>query len=102
MPLKPLLLALLGAAGSLHLAAASASTSIWPARATAPSAMIADYRTLSCVKEPPPPYTGSLQLKSKYDQSDASKSTLAASQDQGTEEIGKQVKAFIGGLIYAT
>lgn len=102
MPLKPLLLALLGTAGCLHLAAASATTSIWPARATASSAMIADYRTLSCVKTPPSPYTGSLQLRSKYDQSDASKSTLAANPDQATEQIGKQVKAFIGGLIYAT
>lgn len=102
MPLKPLLVAMLGVAACLHLASASATNSIWPARATAPSAMVADYRTLSCVKEPPQPYTGSLQLKSKYDQSDASKSTLAANPDQGTEEIAKQVKAFIGGLIYAT
>lgn len=63
--------------------------------------MIADYRTLECSKAPPPPYTGSLHLQSKYDQRDASKSTLRASPDADSERIAKQVKQFIGGLIHA-
>jgi poly(beta-D-mannuronate) lyase len=77
-----------------------AAQSICP-RATAQAAMIADYRTLECSKAPPPPYTGSLHLQSKYDQRDASKSTLRASPDADSERIAKQVKQFIGGLIHA-
>ncbi|MDZ3992796.1 polysaccharide lyase [Pseudomonas sp. Teo4] len=82
--------------------AAQAAQSIWPAHATPQAAMIADYHTLACSKEPPPPYTGSLQLQSKYDQRDASKSTLRSSPDADSERIGKQVKQFVGGLIYAS
>ncbi|MFF7109001.1 polysaccharide lyase [Pseudomonas sichuanensis] len=78
-----------------------AAQSIWPLRATAQAAMIADYRTLQCSKEAPSPYTGTLRLQSKYDQRDASKSTLRSSPDADSERIGKQVKQFIGGLIYA-
>ncbi len=85
----------------LLLPQAHAAQSIWPLRATAQAAMIADYRTLQCSKEAPPPYTGSLHLQSKYDQRDASKSTLRSSPDADSERIGKQVKQFIGGLIYA-
>lgn len=81
---------------------AQAAQSIWSPRATAQAAMIADYRTLACTKEAPPPYTGSLRLESKYDQRDASKSTLRSSPDADSEQIGKQVKQFIGGLIYAS
>ncbi|WP_308451237.1 polysaccharide lyase [Pseudomonas putida] len=79
-----------------------AAQSIWPAHSTPQSAMIADYRTLSCTKEPPAPYTGSLHLESKYDQRDASKSTLRSSPDANSEQIAKQVKQFVGGLIYAS
>lgn len=89
---------LLALALPLH---AQAAHSIWPTRATAQSAMIADYRSLSCSKAPPPPYTGTLQLQSKYDQRDTSKSTLRASPDANSERIAKQVKQFVGGLIYA-
>ncbi len=101
MPVKRWSIAGLGLCAALHLGSSLAASSIWPARATAQSAMIADYRSLACSKEPPPPYTGNLQLQSKYDQSDASKSTLRSDPDAGTEKVGKQVKAFIGGLIYA-
>lgn len=86
---------------AMLLPQAHAAQSIWPARATAQSAMIADYRALTCNKEPPAPYTGNLRLQSKYDQRDASKSTLRARPDADSERIGKQVKQFIGGLIYA-
>ncbi|MFB1630274.1 polysaccharide lyase [Pseudomonas sp. AP-1] len=96
---------LIGAASLLPLALlppqAQAAQSIWPAHPTPQAAMIADYHTLACSKEPPPPYTGSLRLQSKYDQRDVSKSTLRSSPDAGSERIGKQVKQFVGGLIYA-
>ncbi len=79
-----------------------AAQSIWPAHSTPQSAMIADYRTLACSQQPPAPYTGSLHLESKYDQRDASKSTLRSSPDADSEQIAKQVKQFVGGLIYAS
>ncbi|MFJ3064450.1 polysaccharide lyase [Pseudomonas sp. NPDC087039] len=81
---------------------AQAAQPIWPAHGTAQAAMIADYRTLACSKQAPPPYTGTLRLQSKYDQRDASKSTLRSSPDADSERIGKQVKQFVGGLIYAS
>lgn len=99
MPGRRTLLAL---AIALLLPQAQAAQSIWPARATPQAAMIADYRTLSCSKEPPAPYTGTLRLESKYDQRDASKSTLRSSPDADSERIAKQVKQFVGGLIYAS
>lgn len=102
MPVKTWTALGLGLCASLQLADSLAASSIWPPRGTAQSAMIADYRTLSCSKEVPAPYTGSLQLQSKYDQRDASKSTLRSSPDANSEQIGKQVKQFIGGLIYAS
>ncbi|MFJ1571402.1 polysaccharide lyase [Pseudomonas sp. NPDC088322] len=95
-------LSLLALALALLAPQVQAAQSIWPARNTPQAAMIADYRTLECSKVPPPPYTGSLRLQSKYDQSDASKSTLRSSPDADSERIGKQVKEFIGGLIYAS
>ena len=98
---RPQNLALL-LAFSLWLPQTQAAQSIWPAHSTAQSAMIADYRTLSCTQEPPAPYTGTLHLQSKYDQRDASKSTLRSSPDADSERIGKQVKQFVGGLIYAS
>ncbi len=85
----------------LLLPQAHATQSIWPPRATTQSAMITDYRTLPCPKEPPPPYTGSLHLQSKYDPRDASKSTLRASPDTDSERIAGQIKPFIAGLIQA-
>ncbi|MFJ4068075.1 polysaccharide lyase [Pseudomonas sp. NPDC089996] len=87
---------------ALLIPQAQAAQSIWPAHGTPQSAMIADYRTLACTKQPPAPYTGSLRLQSKYDQRDASKSTLRSSPDADSERIGKQVKQFVGGLIYAS
>nr|WP_152957183.1 polysaccharide lyase [Pseudomonas sp. MN1F] len=81
---------------------AQAAQSIWPAHSTPQSAMIADYRTLACPQEPPAPYIGSLRLESKYDQRDASKSTLRSIPDANSEEVAKQVKQFVGGLIYAS
>lgn len=102
MPLKPWLVATLGACAALQLGSALAVQPIWPPRATAQASMIADYRTLKCTQQAPAPYTASLQLQSKYDQRDASKSTLRSRPDADSETAGKQVKQFIGGLIFAS
>ena len=67
------LLALLLCAG----AAQAQPQSIWPPRPLPLAAQIGDYRQLECPKAVPEPYTGALQIDSKYDQSDASRSTLS-------------------------
>ncbi|MNO44465.1 Alginate lyase precursor [compost metagenome] len=100
MSVKPA--SLLAVAVAFATGHSHAAESLWPPRATAQAAMVADYRTLDCSKEAPPPYTGSLRLESKYDQRDASKSTLRRTPDAASERIGKQVKQFVGGLIYAS
>lgn len=99
MPVKPAPGVLLLLAIALLPLPTHAAQSIWPARATAQSAMIGDYRTLTCSKAPPPPYTASLHLQSKYDPRDASKSTLRASPDADSERVARQIKQFVGGLI---
>ena len=82
---------------------ASATQSIWSNHAPNVAAqMTGDYRNASCPKKPPAAYTGHLQLDSKYDQSDASKSRLVARQSKDTERIRQQVKHYIGGLVKAT
>ncbi|MBC3452684.1 polysaccharide lyase [Pseudomonas mosselii] len=101
MPVKPAPGVLLLLAIALLPLPTHAAQSIWPARATAQSAMIGDYRTLTCSKAPPPPYTASLHLQSKYDPRDASKSTLRASPDADSERVARQIKQFVGGLIQA-
>lgn len=84
-------------------ASASATQSIWSSHATNMAAQtVSDYRQESCPKKPPAAYTGHLQLDSKYDQSDASKSRLVARQSKDTERIREQVKHYIGGLVKAT
>lgn len=81
---------------------AHATTSIWAAQPNALVGHAADYRQLSCPKKAPAAYTGHLQLQSKYDQSDSSKSTLRAKQSKETTQIGKQIKRYIGGLVSAS
>ncbi|MFN3579181.1 MAG: alginate lyase family protein [Pseudomonas sp.] len=76
---------------------AAAANTIWPARETSQSAMIGDYRAVSCPQAPPEPYTGHLQLDSKYDQSDASKTTLT-DLSRDTQRIRDQVDAYHHGL----
>ncbi|CAD5107302.1 alginate lyase family protein [Zestomonas carbonaria] len=77
MPVKHLG-ALLLASGLLLGAAPgdAALRSIWQPTGPAPAAL--DYHGLSCRKPAPAAYTGPLQIDSKYDQSDQSKSTLSA------------------------
>ena len=76
MPVSPRLTALL-----LLLCAslgANAAQSIWAPQSTAASRLVGDYRQERCPKTPPAAYTGHLQLDSKYDQRDPSKSRLVA------------------------
>lgn len=61
--------------GLTSLAGQAALRSIWQPSGPAPAPL--DYRELTCRKEVPPAYTGPLQIASKYDQSDASKTTLS-------------------------
>lgn len=99
MPVSPRLTALL-----LLLCAslsANATQSIWAPQSTVAAGLVGDYRQERCPKTPPAAYTGHLQLDSKYDQSDASKSRLVAQQSKDTQRIRKQVQGYIGGLIKA-
>lgn len=99
MPVSPRLTALL-----LLLCAslgANAAQSIWAPQSTAASRLVGDYRQERCPKTPPAAYTGHLQLDSKYDQRDPSKSRLVARQSKDTQRIRKQVQGYIGGLIKA-
>ncbi|SDU35016.1 alginate lyase family protein [Halopseudomonas salegens] len=78
---------------------AAATTSIWPARETTQSAMIVDdYLTLTCPRTPPAAYTGHLQLDSKYDQSDATKTTLTPL-SRDTRRVRDHITSFNRGLV---
>ena len=76
---------------------ASAATSIWPARVTSQSEMVNNYRSLVCPQTPPKAYTGSLQIDSKYDQSDASKTTLKRLSEQ-SEQVRERLTDYQNGL----
>jgi poly(beta-D-mannuronate) lyase len=80
---------------------ANAVQSIWANQMTPAAQLVADYHSVECPKKPPAAYTGHLQLDSKYDQSDASKTTLVQKQSKDTDKIRKQVQQYIGGLVKA-
>ncbi len=80
---------------------ASAATTIWPARITNQSEMVTDYRNLDCPQSPPKAYTGSLQIDSKYDQSDASKTTLKRLSQQ-SEQVRELISEYQSGLLQIT
>lgn len=64
-----------GALGLSSVPGQAALRSIWQAEGSPPAPL--DYRELTCRKQVPPAYTGPLQIDSKYDQSDPSKTTLS-------------------------
>lgn len=64
----------------------AALRSIWQPSGPAPAATL-DYSSLTCRKQVPPAYTGPLQIDSKYDQSDASKTTLSSKSPSATSEL---------------
>lgn len=80
---------------------ASAAQSIWANQSTAAAQRVKEYRHELCPKNPPTAYTGHLQLDSKYDQTDASKTKLVQRQSKDTQRIRKQVQQYIGGLVKA-
>lgn len=75
----------------------NATTSLWPPRETTQSVLVADYRSLVCPKTPPAAYTGHLQVDSKYDQSDASKTTLTQL-SESTQRIRDRLTRYQAGL----
>ena len=85
--------------GLLFATSAFAVQPIWSPVSTPASALLGDYHSAQCGQKAPAPYTGSLLLQSKYDQSDASKSTLAKSVDADTQEVQKRVESFMKGLV---
>jgi Alginate lyase. len=56
-----------------------------------------NYTNAECVSKQKNPYTGSLQLQSKYDQSDPTKSTLT-SPDSKTQKIKQHLEQYISEL----
>lgn len=82
-------------AALLALAASAAQAqSIWPAQPSALSRQQGDYRTANCPKAVLKPYTGPLLIDSKYDQSDASKSTLSGKQSKQSKQLHAHLSAF--------
>ncbi|MAB24171.1 MAG: poly(beta-D-mannuronate) lyase [Pseudomonadales bacterium] len=77
---------------------AHAANTIWPARATVQSEMISDYRSLRCPHAPPAAYTGTLQIDSKYDQRDATKSTLRRLSRE-SRQIRERLTQYQAGLM---
>lgn len=78
---------------------ADAATSIWPPRMTTQSEyLLATYQWPACPQSPPAPYTGSLQLDSKYEQSDASRSTRRQV-SATTEQVRSQINDYQQGLL---
>lgn len=73
-------------------AAEAAPRSIWVTQK--PLVMAGDYRSLSCPYPPPPPYTGPLQVDSKYDQTDPTRSTLGGSASRQSKEISTAVDRY--------
>ena len=63
----------------------AALRSIW--QPSGPPPVSLDYHELTCRKEVPPPYTGPLQIASKYDQSDASKTTLSKKRPSAASQL---------------
>lgn len=77
---------------------ANAANSIWPARETPQSAILTSYTGLTCPRMPPAAYTGHLQLDSKYDQSDASKTTLTRLSRE-TQRVRDHINGYHRGLL---
>jgi poly(beta-D-mannuronate) lyase len=92
--------ALLSCLACLAATPALSATSIWQLPVDAPKRVPGDYPSRHCPWSPPAPYTQPLHLQSKYDQSDASKSTVRQL-DQATTKIQNHLKTYGAGLIKA-
>ncbi len=81
---------------------AGAVESLWRPVAHPLSAELAGYAGQACPRQGVPPYSGHLRLESKYDQRDASKSTLRAEPAAESEKIARQVRGYLGQLAAAS
>lgn len=77
-----------------------AAESLWPAQDTPISNMIGNYRAVKCSYATPTAYTGHLQLESKYDQRDRTKSQLRTPSDD-TRQIRDAIYTYQNGLLEA-
>lgn len=84
---------------TLPLPHASAANSIWPDQPTGHAAQLGDYRKSACHTKPPAPYTGHLRLDSKYDQNDASRSTLSTARSSDNQRISEHIQGYYVGLV---
>lgn len=80
----------------LCAAPAAAVESLWPALGN-PRIQV-PVQPAPCRDEPPTPYTDALQFKSKYNQSDASKSSLSLGFSPSTFFAGRRVKSYLKEL----
>lgn len=88
-------LAMLGL--TLATATFAAPQSIWPPQT--PHLRVGDYGSLNCPYAAPAPYTGPLQVDSKYDQDDPSKSTLGKAPSRQSKEISETVDRYAKMLV---
>ena len=96
--MKSLTLGGVALALALHASGAAATVSIWQPEISAVARQIPDYRELGCPDKVIEPYTGPLQVESKYVQTDASKSTQRAVSRQ-TKEVRGQINDYIKQVV---
>lgn len=89
------MLPLLALALSLHAASAVAVESLWQ---TPTATLPLSPQPATCSDKPSKPFTGDLQFKSKYNQSDASKSNLSLFPSISTYFDGKHIKEYLNEL----
>ena len=70
----------------------AAPQSIWPPQT--PHMKVGDYRSVSCPYPPLAAYTGPLQVDSKYDQTDPTKSTLGRQASAQSKEVSETVDRY--------
>lgn len=88
---------MLAAVGALSSPVLAINT-IWQLPSNAAVRASGDYKHVACSAVPPAPYVGDLQLQSKYDQSDPTKSKLT-DKAEATIRIEEILRAYLGGLI---
>lgn len=83
---------------TMHATAASATVSIWNPPVSDIARQIPEYRELRCPDKVIEPYTGPLQVESKYVQTDASKSTERSVSRQ-TKEVRAQINDYVKQIV---
>lgn len=80
----------------LLITPALANNNLWQAKDAAPRLPT---EQIACSQTPPKPYTGSLLFESKYNQSDASKSSLRLWPDWSTWRANNQIKDYFKEVV---